>query len=234
MRNLVIALTLIALCTPVNAALVHNPESFEDDYTIIEPFFYPGWESWGSCSGSGGWGSGNDCGGAGIYIGDGTDGTRCLETGVFDSLWFGYVIAFCHGNPVVGGDIYTFSVDYKFVGTGSNGMIKLEFYDADDIQLEVWPWDPMSPATPDVWHHFSHTFRAPEDAQYVTIVLGSTGANITTRYDMVSLLPAECPYEIAGDEDADCRVTLSDLALMFANWLIDCIDDPTDPACVTP
>jgi hypothetical protein len=47
-------------------------------------------------------------------------------------------------------------------------------------------------------------------------------------------LPKACPYEIAGDEDADCRVTLNDLALMLANWQLDCIGDPADPACVAP
>jgi hypothetical protein len=54
------------------------------------------------------------------------------------------------------------------------------------------------------------------------------------QYDMIGLLPADCPYEIVGDEDGDCRVTLNDFVLLAANWLIDCIDDPTDPACITP
>ena len=43
-----------------------------------------------------------------------------------------------------------------------------------------------------------------------------------------------CPYDIVGDVDNNCKVDLGDVALMAANWLLDCIDSPTDPACVTP
>ncbi|MFZ9034218.1 MAG: hypothetical protein ACO21J_09745 [Anaerohalosphaeraceae bacterium] len=43
-----------------------------------------------------------------------------------------------------------------------------------------------------------------------------------------------CTYQLAGDLDENCRVTLADFALLAANWLLDCIDDPANPACVTP
>jgi hypothetical protein len=43
-----------------------------------------------------------------------------------------------------------------------------------------------------------------------------------------------CDYVLTGDLDDNCRVDLQDVALLAANWLIDCIDDPTNPACVTP
>jgi hypothetical protein len=66
------------------------------------------------------------------------------------------------------------------------------------------------------------------------IVLGTTGANTTTRFDMVSLMQTACPYEIEGDLDNNCRVDLGDVALLAVNWLIDCIDDPAEPACVVP
>lgn len=43
-----------------------------------------------------------------------------------------------------------------------------------------------------------------------------------------------CTYQLEGDLDENCRVNLADFAKLAANWLLDCIDDPTDPACVTP
>lgn len=41
-----------------------------------------------------------------------------------------------------------------------------------------------------------------------------------------------CSFELAGDLNEDCRVDFTDFALMAANWLTDCLLDPTDPACV--
>ncbi len=35
-----------------------------------------------------------------------------------------------------------------------------------------------------------------------------------------------------GDLNVDCKVTLEDLRLMAANWLLDCLMDPTDPRCL--
>jgi probable HAF family extracellular repeat protein len=43
-----------------------------------------------------------------------------------------------------------------------------------------------------------------------------------------------CTYQLVGDLDESCRVDLGDVAKLAANWLLDCIDDPADPACVTP
>ena len=43
-----------------------------------------------------------------------------------------------------------------------------------------------------------------------------------------------CTYQLVGDLDESCRVDLGDVAKLAANWLLDCIDNPTDPACVTP
>jgi hypothetical protein len=43
-----------------------------------------------------------------------------------------------------------------------------------------------------------------------------------------------CPYIIAGDINEDCRVDLRDFALMAGNWLVDCILDPSAPACLAP
>ena len=56
---------------------------------------------------------------------------------------------------------------------------------------------------------------------------GTTEGNVWLFY-------VGCPYDIVGDVDNNCRVNLADFAKLASNWLIDCIDDPTDPACVTP
>jgi hypothetical protein len=41
-----------------------------------------------------------------------------------------------------------------------------------------------------------------------------------------------CQYALAGDLNGDCRVDLGDLAIMAANWLIDCKLNPADAACI--
>ena len=55
-----------------------------------------------------------------------------------------------------------------------------------------------------------------------------------------------CPFDIPGDLNDDCKITIIDFAIMaetwvsdFAdlkdisnNWLINCITNPFDPACV--
>lgn len=41
-----------------------------------------------------------------------------------------------------------------------------------------------------------------------------------------------CTYELAGDLDGDCTVNLTDLAILAGNWLVDCMVEPVDPACV--
>ncbi|MBC8379523.1 MAG: hypothetical protein H8E62_10135 [Planctomycetes bacterium] len=232
MKKLFCVLALLVFCGITNAELIPNPESFE--YTEIIYLWQPlgQWQSWGSGSGSGGWTGGNDW--PVIIVGDGTDGTRCLETAVPGSLYSGYVLAFNNGNPIVPGEIYEYFFDYKPVGAATDAIVKLELYDSDNYPLNVIAWDPMPTTTPDVWQHFSYTFRAPKEAVSATVVVGATGPGSTLRYDMVGLLPADCPYELEGDEDGDCRVTLADFALLAANWLVDCIDDPADPACVTP
>jgi DNA-binding beta-propeller fold protein YncE len=41
-----------------------------------------------------------------------------------------------------------------------------------------------------------------------------------------------CDYVLAGDLNDDCVVNFYDFAEMTSNWLIDCIVDPCDPACI--
>lgn len=40
-----------------------------------------------------------------------------------------------------------------------------------------------------------------------------------------------CAYDLQGDINGDCKVDFEDLALMAANWLVDCNTNPNDPAC---
>ena len=56
---------------------------------------------------------------------------------------------------------------------------------------------------------------------------GTTEGNVWLFY-------VGCPYDIVGDVDNNCRVNLADFAKLASNWLIDCIENPADPACVTP
>ncbi|MCF7956205.1 MAG: hypothetical protein K9M75_10410 [Phycisphaerae bacterium] len=41
-----------------------------------------------------------------------------------------------------------------------------------------------------------------------------------------------CMYILAGDLNQDCVIDLADLAVIAGNWLINCIDDPTNGACI--
>ena len=54
---------------------------------------------------------------------------------------------------------------------------------------------------------------------------------IAAGYDY-SLGLKGCLFVLAGDINDDCRVDFYDFARMAENWLIDCIANPSDPACV--
>lgn len=41
-----------------------------------------------------------------------------------------------------------------------------------------------------------------------------------------------CQFNLAGDLNDDCKVDLADLAIFAADWLIDCILTPDNPACI--
>lgn len=63
------------------------------------------------------------------------------------------------------------------------------------------------------------------------------GGNIQTNgttwepSDMVDIFIL-CEYELAGDVNHDCKVDFFDLAMMAANWLVDCGITPDEPACI--
>ena len=43
-----------------------------------------------------------------------------------------------------------------------------------------------------------------------------------------------CLFPPVGDNNLDCRVDLRDFALMAGNWLVDCLLEPSAPACLGP
>jgi len=45
-------------------------------------------------------------------------------------------------------------------------------------------------------------------------------------------IKVDCPYELAGDLNGDCQVDNLDFALMAENWMVNCIHDPGNPACI--
>ena len=226
MKKFFAAFITLFFISAAQAALTPNPESFEDDVV-----FPAEWEAWGS-------GSGTTTYTTDVYIGDGTDGNHCLEISVFDTLCWGYAAAWTNDMPVIAGEGYTFSADYKMVTSETSGGFKVEWYtDLDRTnQVHVDYFDSVSPSL-GAWTHFSADLVAPAGAQYATVSVVAHGwcnQPEITRFDMVSFAPTPCPYAIVGDVDNNCRVNLVDVSLMAANWLIDCIDDPANPACVTP
>jgi len=58
------------------------------------------------------------------------------------------------------------------------------------------------------------------------------GQGINPQGESHAFLLVPCRYKLAGDLNDDCKVDFADFALMAANWLVDCREDPTNPACV--
>lgn len=66
-----------------------------------------------------------------------------------------------------------------------------------------------------------------------TLSDGSALDNTFKIYDTAEIIIGEhCNFVLAGDLDGNCKLDLADLAVMAANWLIDCNANPADPACV--
>ena len=84
------------------------------------------------------------------------------------------------------------------------------------------------------------TMPLPDNSLYswqVTITDPNSGGvpvEITKSWIVTFKIGTPCTYLLEGDIDNDCRVNLIDVSLLAANWLLDCIDDPGDPACITP
>ncbi|AQQ08466.1 hypothetical protein L21SP3_00243 [Sedimentisphaera cyanobacteriorum] len=61
----------------------------------------------------------------------------------------------------------------------------------------------------------------------------NSGATVGADIDAVGAIGSvrSCDYALQGDINMDCKVDLSDLAIMAKNWLINCKQDPSNPAC---
>jgi len=54
------------------------------------------------------------------------------------------------------------------------------------------------------------------------------------RYYQGPLADSEvCSFALLGDLDGNCSVDFRDVALMAGNWLVDCLVNPNDPACIS-
>jgi len=57
-----------------------------------------------------------------------------------------------------------------------------------------------------------------------TLPAGNDFVAIATGWDYsLAIRRGPCQYALAGDLSDDCRVDFADLAIMAANWLIDCV-----------
>ena len=63
-----------------------------------------------------------------------------------------------------------------------------------------------------------------------------SGANVVwwgeDGSDWEIFMAVPCLYSISGDLNDDCKVDFYDVATFASNWLIDCIEEPENPACV--
>ena len=193
MRKLLTVVLLLCFVGAAGAAMVKNPEDFED-YAIGTP--PPGWESWGSGSGAGGWGGPPP---QPLVADDGT-GNQVLQILQDPSLdsWT-YNLAFSHNNPLVGLPVNNVvpigyvRLEYDVMLTaypgGSNaGIAKIEFYDAAAGQLSVAAWDPLDlTGAEGSWRHIIVEAPVPAGVTTVTPVIGLTGPGTEAVYDNVYL-----------------------------------------------
>lgn len=99
--------------------------------------------------------------------------------------------------------------DRAFYWSGSDGMIDLNDYIHPDSGWEL-----------------RYAYGINEIGQII-------GWGINPDGDIRGfLLTPECHYVLVGDMDNNCRFDIADLAILFRNWLIDCSDEPLNPACV--
>lgn len=62
--------------------------------------------------------------------------------------------------------------------------------------------------------------------------IGGTGFFTISAGGDHSVALKGCTYAINGDLNNDCRVDIKDFAQLASNWLLDCFNEPNNPACV--
>jgi parallel beta-helix repeat protein len=97
--------------------------------------------------------------------------------------------------------------DYTAVAAGYGYSLALK----SDGSIVGWGRDDCGQATP------------PAGSDYIAIATG-------WEHNLALTLKS-CAFVLAGDINNDRRVDFYDFALMAENWLIDCIANPSDPAC---
>jgi len=127
---------------------------------------------------------------------------------------FGYSLALKSDGSIVGwgNNLYGQATppdgnDFVAIDAGRNHSLALK----SDGSIVGWGSNASGKATP------------PAGNDFVAISAG---------YNHSLAIKKGCQYVLVGDLNDDCKVDFSDLAIMAANWLIDCNLNPTEPACV--
>ena len=105
MNKVLYLIFLVFFSGSLCAELTSNPESFEGSGSVPV-----GWGTWGSGSGTVGWVGVNDTGHANVVSGGAYSGSNYLQMGVRSDLWWGYMLAYSHNNPVIQGRDYDLCV----------------------------------------------------------------------------------------------------------------------------
>jgi hypothetical protein len=67
-----------------------------------------------------------------------------------------------------------------------------------------------------------------------TALVGALGNDDDGDWSGSAYLFGFCIFTPVGDINLDCRVDLTDFAIFANNWLVDCLFEPSDPACLAP
>lgn len=112
-----------------------------------------------------------------------------------------------------------------FDGTGSYGCPLL------GSQIVSWTWKIYKDSVLiDTLAGSNVSYLFPEVGEYqveLTVTDDASRSNAKTH----SLLVTHGSYTILGDLNNDSKVDFGDFAIMAENWMIDCVQAPTNPAC---
>ncbi|MBC8379174.1 MAG: PEP-CTERM sorting domain-containing protein [Planctomycetes bacterium] len=186
MKKVLVILAVLAMTSISGGAMLNNPETFESYPSGTVLSGVDGWEGWGSGSGDGGWGGGNDWN---YTVGSGDSAAVVVYVPPEMNYW-GYSLLFNHGNnraylpgPGLGFDL---ALEFDVLSINVDGIVKIEFWadEAHTIGLGVAAWDPVDLSA---LGHFSFSAKIPAFTNYVTPVIGVTGAGGVGVFDNIQL-----------------------------------------------